>query len=235
MASFIKKAFEKNFDDLVHLQFQKFSKGEFKDRAVIHAKNIKGKFSVNTTAEFANELVMIMAEKLGNNKTKVTGVIVSTKDLSSEIDFQDKKQFMGIKQYVINKEMTGNEILALCKKMPTAFFALSFSANDSELFIKPKAPKSAKPNMKGEKSVKPDFCKLKTTDKNLIESMIFEDETKNFSTIEINHTFSIKDIILPSGEKDFAKIRELAKRKGTIIRKMVVDGKEIEKRYDFEA
>ena len=36
--NFIKKAVENKVDDSVHLQFQKFSKGEFRNRAIIEAK-----------------------------------------------------------------------------------------------------------------------------------------------------------------------------------------------------
>jgi len=39
---------------------------------------------------------------------------------------------------------------------------------------------------------------------------------------------------MPKGEKDFAKIREMAKRKGRIFRKTLIDGKEIEKEKGFE-
>lgn len=75
--NFIKKVQNKNFDDSVHLQFQKFSKGEFRNRALIEAKNSNGKYTIKTSAEFANELVKALAEKLGNNKTKVTGSIIN--------------------------------------------------------------------------------------------------------------------------------------------------------------
>lgn len=230
--NFIKKIFDKKEDNLVHLQFQKFSKGEFKNKAVIQAKNSSGKFTIFTTYEFANELVRDIAEKLGNNRTNVTGAVISTSDLTGEIDFSTKKQFMGVKQYGINKEMSGNEIVALLNKFPKVFFALSFKTNDSELKIKAKAPKSAKPNTK-EEQPKPDFCKLITNDKKLASEFIFEGEFKKAS---INHTFLIKDIIFPkeAGE-DFALIREMAKRKGKIIRESNIDDKITKREIDFVA
>jgi len=52
---------------------------------------------------------------------------------------------------------------------------------------------------------------------------------------KIKHTFIITDIILPQGEKDFVKIREMAKRKGKIIRKSEVDKEERTEEKDFEA
>lgn len=231
--NFIKKIFDEKTDEEVHLQFQKFSKGEFRNRAVIRAKNSKTNYSITTTSEFANEIVKYLAEKLGDNKTNITGVIVSTSDLTGEIDFSGKKQFMGIKQYIIDKEMSGKELYALVEKLPKAFFALSFKTQNSELKTKAKAPKSAKPSTKGEEIPKPDFCKLKTTDKKLAESFIFE--KPDFKNAEIVHTFLINELVLPKDEKDFSKIRERAKRKGKIIREGEIDGQKIKKEKDFEA
>jgi hypothetical protein len=51
----------------------------------------------------------------------------------------------------------------------------------------------------------------------------------------IEHEIKISEIILPKGEKEPAKIRELAKRKGTIVRKMIADGKETSREIPFEA
>ena len=122
--NFIKKAIGGNVDEAVHLQFQKFSKGEFRDRGVIEAKKQGGgKYTIKTSADFANDLVRIMARKLGSEKTKVTGAIVSTSDLAGELEFKDKKQFQGVKRYLIDNEMSGEEILALIDKLPKTFFA----------------------------------------------------------------------------------------------------------------
>jgi len=230
--NFIKKIFEGKEDESVHLQFQKFSKGEFRNRAIIIAKNSSGKYSINTTYEFANGLIEKLAEKLGDRKTNVTGAIISTQDLAEDLDFKNKKQFMGVKQYIIEKEMSGKEITELINKFPKAFFGLSFKTQDSELKVKAKAPKSAKPSTKGEEKPKADFCKLKTTDREIAKDFIFE--KPEFKKAEIIHTFLITDLILPKDEKDFAKMREKAKRKGKIIREVVIDGQVMKYEKDFE-
>lgn len=232
---FIKKIFEDKVDKLVHLQFQKFSKGNFKNKALIKASNSKGNYKIATGYEYANEFVRMVAEKLGNDKTKITGGIITTFDLTGKLDFKDKKQFMGVKQYVLDTEMTGKEILNLLDKFPFAFMALSFKTNDTELKIKPKAPKSAKPSTKGDARPNPDFCKLTTTDKNLVKNILFDINLDDFKKVEVSHEFRIEDLILPKGEKDSAKIRELTQRKGTIIRKMNVDEKDVVKEKDFVA
>lgn len=230
--NFIRKIFEGVADESVHLQFQKFSRGEFRNRALVEAKNSKGKYTVKTSAEFANELVRAMAEKLGEQKTSVAGAIISTNDLTGEIDFKDKKQFQGVKRYIIEKEMTGKEISELLNKFPKTFFALSFDIGEDKLKIKAKAPKLGKPGKGGEEA-KADFCVLKTTDKKLAEGFIFE--APNFKEARINHTFFIDKIIMPEGEKDYSKMREIAKRKGKIVRNAIIDGQTFKEEKDFEA
>lgn len=230
--NFIKKIFDGKEDESVHLQFQKFSKGEFRNRAIINAKNSSGKYSINTTYEFANGLIEELAKKLGDKKANVTGAIISTQDLTGDLDFKNKKQFMGVKQYIIEKEMSGKEITELINKFPRAFFGLSFKTQDSELKVKAKAPKSAKPSTKGEEKPKADFCKLKTTDREIAKDFIFE--KPEFKKAEIAHTFLITDLVLPKDEKDFAKIREMAKRKGKIIREVEIDGQVMKYEKDFE-
>ena len=231
--NFIKKIVDKNFDELVHLQFQKFSKGEFIYRALIYAKQTKGKYTIYTSAEFANEMVYYVAKKLGEEKTQVTGAVVSTSDLTGELDFKDKKQFQGVKRYLIDSEMSGTEIIKLLEKFPKAFFALSFKIENYLLKIKPKAPKSGKPKTKGGKKEKPNFCKLVTTDKEAGQSFVIESE--DWKKADITHTFMIKEIIMPKGETDYSKIRALAKRKGTIIREAIIDEKEMKRDISFEA
>lgn len=243
MDSFIKKIFSGNIDNLVHFQFIKFGKGNFDNKAMIRAKNVSGKFSIATTYEYAKEFIMTLAEELGDNKIHVTGALISALDL--EFDYDEKKMVMGVRKYILNREMTGKQILELCNKMDKAFFGLSFNVGETELIISSKSPKSAKGSSSAKKEdakAKIDFIKIKTTDKSLVDGLIFEDEAKDFKKIEIKHDFIIEDIIMPKNleagskeEIDFAKIRELAKRKGKIIRELNIDGKIIKKEVEFEA
>jgi len=234
--NFIKKIAERNFDDDVHLQFQKFSKGEFRDRAIIKAKKSGKKYSINTSAEFVNEIVKMCAEKLGDGKTKITGAIVSTSDLTGELEFKEKKQFQGVKRYLINSEMSGREILELLRKFPKSFFALTFDVSENtKLKTKPKAPKSGKPGSGGEEP-KADFCKLITDDEKIGKSFIFE--KPEFKNAEVKHNFFIERIEIPSelkDSKDFAKVREESKRIGKIFRIAKIDEQKFEKEFGFEA
>ncbi len=233
--NFIKKCKEGIFDEAVHLQFQKFSKGEFRDRAGVQVKKTGKKFTIFTDAEFSNELVRTCAEKLGSEKTRVTGAVVSTSDLTGRLDFKEKKQFQGVKRYLIDKEMSGDEIISLLNEFPKTFFALTFDAGDCKLKIRPKAPKSGKPAKPGEIR-KPDFCKLITTDAQIGASFVFE--VSNFQKAEITHNYFIEDIIVPDelkSEKDFAIVREKSLRKGIIVREALIDEKMMKSEIVFEA
>lgn len=233
---FINKVFSKKVDESVHLQFQKFSRGEFRNRAVIAAKKTGVKYTIKTSSEFANGFVREIALLLGKNIADITGAIVSTNDLRNVIEFKEIKQFQGVKRYLIDKKMSGEEILSLLDKFPKAFFALSFSVGNTSLKIKPKAPKSGKPGTKGEEAPKPDFCNLSTDDKKIVESFVFE--VPDFKNAEITHTFLIDEIVIPpslKNEKDYAIIREKALRKGRIIRNSVIDGRAYKEEVNFEA
>lgn len=237
--NFIKKTFEGVKDSSVHLQFQKFSKGEFRDKAVIKAKlGGGGKYTIWTGAEFANDLVREVAKKVGSGSINVTGAIVSTSDLKEDLDFKEIKQFQGVKRYLIDKEMTGESILSLLEKFPKTFFALSFSTDkdDTILKIKPKAPKSGKPGKSDDEGPKADFCNLKTKDAGLAKSFVFE--KPDFKEAELRHTFFIEELIISDELKkseDFAKMREEAVRKGRIIREGKIDGQAVKKEFGFEA
>ncbi len=229
----IKKIFEGVFDEEVHDGFLKFGKGEFKDKFLIVGKKQASKWAVKTGAEFANFFVRKCLEKLGDEKTGMKGVIISTMDLSEEINFEivKKKNFKGIRQLVVDTEISPEEILNFMEKYSRIFFALSFRGYDFELKIKAKPPKSAKPGKEGG-NVKPDFCSLKTTDENLIRELFF-DVGLNWKEIKIHHIVIVDEIIYP---KDCPpeEMREKSKRKGRVVRTIEIDGRRIEKEVGFE-
>jgi len=234
--NFVEKIFLNKSDYLVHLQFQKYSRGIFGNKALISAKKTGNKYTIFTDAEFVNELVRETAMKLGSRKTKITGSVISTSDLTGKLDFKSKKQFQGVKNYSIDKEMDGNEILKLLNEFPKAFFALSFKTDDTELKIKPKAPKSGKPKNKDGEEQKVNFCKVVTTDAAIGKGFVFEKE--DFKKADIKHTYVIDSIEIPESLKkseDFLLVREESKRKGKIIRESNIDGEKMKKEVNFEA
>jgi len=148
---------------------------------------------------------------------------------------------MGVRKYMINRELSGKEILNMLSVAPKAFPGLSFSFGDNELNIQPKSPKSAKgagAAKKEDADVKINFCKLKTSDSSLVQGFFIDAQELAAKKIEIKHDFIITDIIIPEEmkkEKDFAKIRESAQRKGKIIRHRNIEDNRDKKEVEFLA
>ncbi len=234
MKSIIRKLFSGVRDEQVHSEFIKFSKGVFGNKYLLDAKKQKTGWTIKTGAEYVNTLVRSCLEK-SSGEIAVTGVIVATFHIGEKAQFpiERVKQFMGIKQAVVNTKTTPEKILSLMDAYPRAFFALSFSTPKAQLKVKAKAPKSAKPATSKEKEISADFCTLKTDDPVLVQELFFD--CPEFKVISVNHTLTIKEIILPKGLTDPVQIREQAKRKGVISRLIKIDGKEIKKEIEFEA
>jgi hypothetical protein len=94
--------------------------------------------------------------------------------------------------------------------------------------------KLPKPGKSGDAKIDDKFCVLEADLKywpQIREAFMLPECRK----CKISHTFVIEEIILPKGEQDFAKMRELAKRKGRIIRKMEADGQQNSEEKNFEA
>lgn len=220
--NFIKEIFQGKSGESSHRQFIRFGKGEYGRRALIglwKTKNIK----IKSSFEFANDFVLFLAS-LGN--VSFNGDIWSKEPIEG-LDGQKKA---GKWVYEVNN-FSSSQIKNLAERV--YYFLLNADQEGIKLKIKSKLPKPGK----DEEKIDDKFCQMELDEK------YYQAAKENFAwdlpegkKIEIEHKFLINDIILPkTNEKDFAKLREMAKRKGRIIRKAVVDGKEIQKEIDFEA
>jgi len=223
----MKKIFEGNFDEEVHSDFLKFGRGEYKNRYLLEGKKQKSGWAIKTGSEYVNFLVRKCLGK-AQGHLFVSGVIISTMDLTSEMSFQIKKKsnFQGVRKFQVEAEINPEEILSLMNKYPRVFFALSFKGDGFELKVKAKAPKSGKPGKESEEGPKADFCSIKTDDREIVEELFFD--FPDFNEISVDHLIKIEEIVYPKNMKDLRpeEIREQSKRKGKIIRKLCVDGKE---------
>jgi hypothetical protein len=233
--NFIKKIFNNQVDEKVHAQFTRYSKGTFENKALLDIHVQAKKVKIKTSVEYTNELVEFLANTI-EEKVPAKGIIFSTRNLTEEssIEFQEIKNAMGVKKHIINQELTKEQILEAIEKFPYASINLSFKTPKGELKVKEKAPKSAKPG-KGDKGPKADYCVFITEDKSIIDDFAF-DIKEPFKKAFINHTVIIKDIEIPADYKDdFSQARLKGIRKGNIIRKIIVDEKEIINEVNFEA
>ena len=219
--NFIKDIFYDRPSESAHRQFIRFGKGEYNKKALLglwRTKNVKIKGSF----EFANDFVLFVANL--NNAT-FNGRIWSRE----KIEELSGKKKDGKWIYEVS-DFTSNHIKKISRKVYC--FLLNADGNGIKLRIKSKLPKPGK----SEKKVDNKFCQLEINEEYYSAAKdIFFWDLPECKKAFIEHRFIINEIILPKGETDYAKIRELAKRKGKIIRIVNVDGKEIRTEKEFEA
>ena len=231
--NFIKKVVEKNIDGKVHRQFTRFGKGEYKRRFLLSLWKTK-KIKIKSSFEFANDLVALCSEF---GSCKVSGILMSKKDISNlmkekdiEGNSESKKGGLYYQTNIPLQELNEEQLKEL--EGNSYFTLLDLEGKDFKLKIKKKLPKPGK----NEDKIDGKFCQLEADEK--LYSKIKKDffwDIPNAKKINTKHKIIIESIIMPEGEKDFSKIREIAKRKGKIIREADIDGKIIIKEYEFEA
>lgn len=226
------KIFDGACDDEVHVAFLKFGRGEYRNKYLIEGKRQAKKWAIKAGAEYANFLVRRCLERVSpgdesgelGGPVEMKGVIVSTLDLRDEFKFDIVKagNFRGVRKFQVDGEIEPSEIIGLMDKYPKAFFALSFKGDDFVLRVRAKAPTSGKPGKEGAPVA--DFCSLKTLDKALVDELFFG--VGNFSEAKVNHTISVTDIVYPSNLEELkpTEVRELARRKGVVVREVNRDG-----------
>lgn len=219
MECFIKKIFENKIDEKTHKQFVRFGRGFFENRGLLSV-DIKDKLIIKGSFEYTNDFVMFLVE-LGN--FEFSGIILSKEKLFSE----GKKKG---EVYEFNFVGNSEDVKKIYEK--SYYLLLDAKGENVELKTKKKLPKPGK-----NKEIKIDdkFC-IMTLDKkyfNKVKEAFFWDvpEGKN---IKISHDYDIKEIIIPKDEKDFEMMRLKARRKGILIRKIIVDKKEIIRKKEFE-
>ncbi|PIO08786.1 hypothetical protein COU59_00005 [Candidatus Pacearchaeota archaeon CG10_big_fil_rev_8_21_14_0_10_34_12] len=219
--NFIKKIFVGNVDGKTHNQLIRFGKGEYGKRALLGMWKTKS-IKIRGSFEFASDFALFAAE-LG--KVSFNGTIISREGIEG---LKGKKKEGKYVYEVI--DFTSEDVKRISEEVYC--FLLNGEGEGIKLKTKAKLPKPGK----SEGKVDDKFCQLE------VDDMFYQKVKEEFfwdipdgKKISVKHKFMIKEIIPPQGEKDFAKIRELAKRKGNIIRNSVVDGKDFSTEKEFEA
>jgi len=218
--NFMRKIFSGKADESVHKQFTRFGKGEYRKRALLGLWKTKS-IKVKASFEFTNDFVLFAAG-LGNVNFK--GTILSREPIES---MSGKKKEGKI---VYDADINSSKVKELADKVYC--FLLNADAPGIKLRIKGKLPKPGK----GEGKIDDKFCQLELDEKfyHVVKEDFFWD-LPDCKKASVEHTFIINEIIVPKGETDYAKIREMAKRKGRIVRFANADGKEMKTERDFEA
>lgn len=221
MSCFIKKVFEGKTDEGVHSQFVRFGRGNYAGRAVISLMKTS-KVKVKASFEYADDFVNLVSEL---TNVKFSGIVLS----KNELNLNGKKK-SGIYEY----EFSGSSEDVKKIKDKTYFMLLDGEGDGISLKIKKKLPK---PGKAGEGKIDAKFCILEADLKyySKIKDEFFWD-IPDCKRANITHTYEINDLVMPKNEKDFEKIRVLTKRKGKIIRKIVLDkDKESVREAELEA
>ena len=217
MESFLKKVLTGKSDADSHRYFIRFGKGNYKRRFLI-SLNRGEKIKVKTSFEFANDLVKFVNE---NKKILFSGKILT----KEKIPGREGRKKAGVFVYEAEK--------CSIEEFGNVYYYL-LDVDDSEIVLKIK--KSLPKPGKDEEKIDDGFCSL-TIDKKywpaLKEAFFWDIQECKKAAIE--HELDISEIVLPKDEKNPSKIRELARRKGTITRKADCDGRESSKEIPFEA
>lgn len=222
MDCFIKKVWEGKGEE-VHNYFVRFSRGTFEKRAALSLQKTT-KIKLKGSFEWANDFVKIAAEI---SPLTFSGIILSKEEIEDLSEFPSKK-----KEKIIQYEVEGVDSEKIKTIQERVYYMLLNAENqETKLKIKKRLPK---PGKGGESKVDDKFCQLETEldHWNQIKESFMLPECKK---CKITHTIVVEEIIIPKGEKDFAKIRELAKKKGKIIRNLQVDRQEEKEEKEFVA
>ena len=167
------------------------------------------KVKVKGSSEYANDFVNL-ATSLGN--VKFSGIVLS----KQEIKGLNGKKKAGV--YVYDFYGNSEDVKKIADTI--YYMLLDGEGEGIKLKIKKKLPKPGK----GEGKVDDKFCQLEADLKYWGQTKeVFFWDLPDCKKVKVAHEYVISEIVAPQGEKDFEKIRVLAKRKGKIIRKIVVD------------
>lgn len=225
MDCFIKKIWErKGREKQAHQYFVRFSKGKFENRAVLNLQKTT-KIKLRGSFEWVNDFVELVLEL---DKNAVFSGIILTKQKTQELQEFDEKKKKNIFEYKINNI----NLEKIQETEDKAYYMLLDGQGDGIILkIKKKLPR---PKRGKESKVDDKFCQLEADLKywSQIREAFMLPECKK---CKVSHVFIIDEIILPkTEEKDFEKIRLIAKRKGKIIRKIVINKQEFMKETEFE-
>jgi len=213
MESFLKKVLDGKIDENSHRYFVRFGKGQYKRRFLI-SFNRGAKVKVKASFELANDLVEFVKE---NKDVKFSGLVLSKEKIAGK----EGKKKKGLLAY----EVSNSNIDEFGKA-----HNYLLDVNDPEIILKIK--KSLPKPGKNEEKIDDKFCFLDIDAKYWpkLKETFFWDVPECKKAI-IEHDLNINDIVFPKNENDPAKIRELAKRKGTITRRITYDDKETKKKF----
>lgn len=229
---FIKRLWQGKDDEKIHRQFIRFSRGEFNKRFAINIWKQPDKIKICTSFELANDIIDFIFSLI--SKANVSGLLLiknNLEEIKKQIPLQNIKEKEKISEAEISTILTAEQEKILSEN--AYFMLLDIESEGINLKTKKKLSKPGKSN---EHKVDDKFCILELDGKfwsQVKNEFLFDcGDGKKF---KISHDIIITDIIIPKNEKDFEKLRILAKKKGKIKRIKNIDNKEEISEKDFIA
>ncbi len=225
-------------DNHTHYAFTRYGSGEYPKEEFKIKKSAKD-IKIWAGFEYTNSLLKFITS-LCEGKIKINGVIITQEGIEEtlnkyKLDFstKDKRGMRGLKktEYSIEGEITRENLLKMIDELYKFYLFLDINQGERTYKVKKKAvPKIGKET---DKFVSATISL--SDDKSLKDEFLFDIDVNDFKEISIFHTYKIDSIIVDEKliEKDPAKARLEAKRKGVLIRKVVVDGVESTKEYNM--
>lgn len=203
-----------------HKYFIRFSKGVFENRGMLNVMRTK-KLKLKGSFEWCNDFAELVSEIADVN---FSGTILSKEELP---EFSGKNT-RGMFKYEVS-DVSSAKVQELKDKV--YFFLLNCESESISLKCKKKLPKPGKSANK----IDDKFCSLEIDLKywDKVKDIFMLPECKR---AKIAHDVHVEEIVMPeTTEKDFAKIREMAQKKGRIIKKMEIDKVESKEEKEFLA
>lgn len=260
MECFIKKIFLGKADEACHRQFVRFSKGKFAGRAVL-SLNKEASVKIGGSFEWANEFAILVSELadvkfLGIvlSKDAIEGLSGKKKTSRYEYNFSgnsDELRKISEKAYamLLDTELLDGEgsgiSLKIKKKLPKP--GKSRDAKLDDKFCQLEADLKYWPMIKEAFFWDvPECKKAKIQHEYVIDEIILPKGEKDFETSKLQESnildsyqnskriLKLKNFDSTQKQDIFEKIRLMAKRKGKLLRKLVVDGTESSKEIEME-
>ena len=220
---YIKDVFNANIGEHAHNKFVRYSKGEFTG-PLLKAKFSKQNVKLYTSFHFIDEILILLANHLGNVKVKIKGSIIWNQDLNSKLEslgimYSKVTKNRGIYKYALDNEVQLKEFVDLFVEYN---LLVNFKLDGISVVMKPNLPK---PN----KEITSDFCKLTLPAEmeNILREEFLFDVKEKCKEVQIEHNIKVENIILPQDDDlDFEMKRKLAKREGKLTRIVTIKNKD---------
>lgn len=230
---YIKDVFENNKTQHAHDKFVRYSKGEFVG-PLMKIKFSKTGVKVSASFHFTDELLYFIAKMYPEQTFHLRGCIIWNADLSVDlaklgIKYSKVSKSRGIYKYQVENDVNIKDFMDV---MGNYNLLISIKSDHLSLSTKSSFPK---PN----KEFTYDFCKASfpaSVTKELLSEFAFDVKETKIKDIDISHKIMVDEIILPEDVSDFEKARRQATRKGTLYRKIVINGgaTQQESKYSFD-